>query len=186
MKKHDMPDLHLELMRDPARKFPSVADPDLVRSARIWHCKYESLAPLGALRNLEELVIATFPDESFEFLEKLSELRFLQILHMPKICDISPLRGLKRLTTLSLSTLPSWDVSRKTTTVQSLDPLASLLQLTHLELLGICQPDKSLVSLEKCKYLQTARVSQYPRDEITRFFNATTVTDELNPSPSFF
>lgn len=185
MKKHDMPNVHLELMRDPARKFPSVADPESVRSARIWHCKYESLAPLGALRNLEELVIAAFPDESFEFLEKLSELRFLQVLHMPKICDISPLSGLKRLTALSLSTLPSWDVLRKTTTVQSLDPLVSLPQLTYLELLGVCPPDKSLVSLEKCRYLQTARLSQYPRDEITRFFNATKITDKFNPSPSF-
>jgi hypothetical protein len=88
MGENDMPDVHLDLIRDPARKFPSVADPELVRSARVWHCKYKSLAPLSALCNLEELVIATFPDESFEFLGKLSELRFLQILHMPKICDI--------------------------------------------------------------------------------------------------
>lgn len=180
-----MPDVHLDLIRDPARKFPSVADPELVRSARIWHCKYKSLVPLGALHNLEELVIATFPDESFEFLGKLSELRFLQILHMPKICDISPLSRLQRLTTLSLSTLPSWDASRKTTTVHSLDPLAHLPQLTHLELLGVCPPDKSLLSLERCKHLQTTRVSQYPRDETTRFFSATEVANEFNPRPFY-
>lgn len=171
-----MPDVHLDLLRDPARKFPSVVDPESIRSARIWHCKYESLVPLGALRNLEELVIATFPDESFDFLGKLSELRFLQVLHMPKICDISPLSGLKQLTTLSLSTLPSWDTSRKTTTIQSLDPLASIPSLTHLELLGVCPPDKSLIALKKCKYLRTARVSQYPRAEMIRFFNATEST----------
>jgi hypothetical protein len=67
-----MPDVHLDLMRDTARRFLSVADPELIRSARIWHCKYKSLVPLGALHNLEELVIATFPDESLEFLGKLS------------------------------------------------------------------------------------------------------------------
>jgi hypothetical protein len=185
MWENDMPDVHLDLIRDPARKFPSVADPELVRSARVWHCKYKSLVPLGALCNLEELVIATFPDESFEFLGKLSELRFLQIVHMPKICDISPLSRLQRLTALSLSTLPNWDASRKTTTIQSLDPLSHLSQLTYLELLGVCPPDKSLVPLEKCKHLQTARVSQYPLDEMARFFSATEVINEFNPRPLF-
>jgi len=180
-----MQDLHLDLMRDPARAFPSITNPESIRSARIWHCKYQSLVALGELRNLEELVIATFPDESFDFLGQLTELRFLQVMHMPKVCDISPLSRLKRLTTLSLATLPSWDASRKTTTVQSLAPLTFLSQLTHLELLGVCPPDKSLVPLEKCKYLQTVRVSQYPRDEIGRFFKVTKVTDAFNPKPSF-
>lgn len=180
-----MSGVHLELMRDPARKFPPVADPESVRSAKIWHCNYESLLPLGALRNLEELVIATFPEDSFEFLGKFSALRFLHVLHMPKIFDISPLSELKQLKVLSLSTLPSWDASRRTTIIQSLDTLASIPHLTHLELLGICPPDKSLKPLEKCKYLQTARVSQYPRTEIRRFFAAAKITDKFNPSPSF-
>lgn len=180
-----MSDVHLELMRDPARTLPVVADPESVRSARIWHCKYKSLVALVALRNLEELEIATFPDESFEFLEKLDKLRFLRVMHMPKICDISPLSELKQLVSLSLSTLPSWDASRKTTTIESLEPLVTIPQLTHLELFGVCPRDKSLLPLEKCRNLQTARVSQYPRAEITRFFAATKVSNEFNPSPSF-
>jgi len=63
--------VHLELMRDPSRTFPTVAEPELVLSARVWHCKYKGLSPLAQLRNLEELVIAGFPDDSFEFFSKL-------------------------------------------------------------------------------------------------------------------
>ena len=180
-----MPCLHLELMRDPARKFPLVADPESVRSAKIWHCKYKSLEPLGELRNLEELVIATFPDESFEFLGKLEKLRFLSVVHMPKISDIAPLAKLSKLTSLSLSTLPSWDASKKTTIIQSLEPLTAIPELAHLELFGICPPDQSLVPLEKCKHLQTARISQYPKAETNRFFGETEVVSQFNPKPSF-
>lgn len=180
-----MPGVHLELIRDPARTFPVVNDPESVRSARIWHCKYKSLAPLVNLQNLEELVLATFPDESFELFEKLKKLRFLHVLHMPKIDDISSLSKLKQLVSLSLSTLPSWDASRRTTTIKLLEPLVAMPQLTHLELLGVYPLDKSLVPLENCKHLQTARLSQYPSTEISRFFTATKVIDRFNPNPSF-
>ena len=121
-----MSGVHLELMRDPSRTFPQAADPDSVHSAKVWFCKYRSLGSLAELCNLEELVIAGFPDESFEFLARLEKLRFLSVLHMPKIFDIAPLARLTELTSLSLSTLPSWDASRKTTTVQSLEPLAAI------------------------------------------------------------
>lgn len=176
---------HLNLIREPGRIFPPVANPDAVRSATVWHCKYKSLEPLGDLRNLEELVIATFPDESFELLGGLEKLRYLRILHMPKISDIGPLARLTQLTSLSLSTLPSWDSSRKITAIQSLEPLTVIPELAHLELLGICPPDKSLGPLERCKYLQTAQVSQYPLAEIARFFNETKVINQFNPKPSF-
>ncbi|MCS0628353.1 hypothetical protein NX786_03285 [Telluria mixta] len=172
---------HLELMRDPARTFPSVADPDAVRQATIWHCRYASLAPLAGLRHLERLVIATFPDASLEFLGRLEQLRHLRIMHMPKVSDIEPLAGLTQLTSLSLSTLPSWDASGKTTTVRSLEPLAALPALAHLELLGICPPDKSLVPLEQCPHLRTARFSHYPAAEVERFFRQTAVADQFNP-----
>jgi hypothetical protein len=131
-------EVHLKVMRDPARMFPSPANPDAVRSATVWHCKYKSLEPLIELRNLEELVIASFPDESFEFLGRLEKPRFLWIMHMPKISDVGPLARLTQLTSLSLSTLPSWDASRKTTTIQSLQPLTAIPELAHLGLLGIC------------------------------------------------
>ena len=178
-------DRHLELVRDPARTFPPVAHPDVVRSARIWHCKYRSLEPLAELRNLEELVIATFPDASLECLGKLEKLRFLYILHLPRIDDIGPLAKLTQLTSLSLSTLPSWDASRKTTTIRSLEPLTAIPGLAHLELIGVRPSDKSLGPLGKCTQLRTARFSQYPRSEIDRFFNETGISNEFNPKPVF-
>jgi hypothetical protein len=174
---------HLELMRDPGRAFPPVADPEAVRRATVWHCRYTSLAPLAELRHLEQLVIATFPDTSFEFLAGLEKLRLLRIVHMPKVDDIGPLARLTQLTSLSLSTLPSWDASGKTTTIRSLEPLAALPALAHLELFGICPPDKSLAPLEKCKHLRTARFSQYPLAEMARFFKKTIVENQFNPEP---
>lgn len=180
-----MPDVHLELIRDGSRAFPEVEDPEAIRSARIWFCKYKSLEQLVNLRNLEELVIAGFPDDSFEYIGTLEKLNLLNILHMPKVSDIGPLADLKRLATLSLSTLPSWDSSRKTSTILSLEPLASIPKLAHLELFGLCPPDKSLLPLENCKCLQTARVSQYPRVEVARFYAKTGLANHFNPEPSF-
>jgi len=174
---------HLELIRDPARAFPAVADPHAVRRATIWHCRYTSLAPLAEFRHLEQLVIATFPDASLEFLGQLDKLRFLRIMHMPKVNDIGPLAGLTQLTSLSLSTLPSWDASGKTTTIRSLEPLAAMPALAHLELFGICPPDKSLAPLEKCRHLRTARFSHYPSAETDRFFKMTMVANQFNPEP---
>ncbi|MES2016655.1 MAG: hypothetical protein V4484_09175 [Pseudomonadota bacterium] len=177
--------MHLELMRDPSRTFPTVAEPESVISAKVWHCKYKSLLPLAQMRNLEELVIASFPDASFEFLGTLAKLRVLHVMHMPKICDIGALAKLSQLTSISLATLPSWDASSKTTTIQSLEPLAEIPELAYLELLGICPPDKSLAPLGRCKHLQTARISHYPMVEIDRFFSETKVINKFNPEPSF-
>lgn len=177
--------MHLELMRDPSRTFPTVTEPESILSARVWHCKYKSLFPLTQLRNLEELVIAGFPDDSFEFFSKLEKLRVLHVLHMPKICDIGPLAKLARLKSVSLATLPSWDASKKTIIIQSLEPLAEIPELAYLELLGICPPDKSLAPLERCNNLQTARISHYPMAEIDRFFSEVKVINQFNPEPSF-
>ena len=172
-------------MRDPSRTFPTVADPESILSAKVWHCKYTSLLPLAQLRNLEGLVIASFPDASFEFLGTLEKLRVLHVMHMPKICDVGALAKLTRLKSLSLATLPSWDASRKTTTILSLEPLAAIPELAYLELFGICPPDNSLAPLERCKRLQTARISHYPTAEIDRFFIEAKVVNKFNPEPSF-
>ena len=141
---------------------------------------------MAELRNLEGLVIAGFPDESFEFLARLEKLRHLSVLYMPKIFDIAPLAKLTQLTSLSLSTLPSWDASRKTTTIQSLEQLAAIPKLAPLELFGICPSNKLLIPLEKCRRLKSARISQYPRAEMSLFYAATNVANQINSSPSFF
>ena len=54
--------MHLELMPERSRDFPDVLAPDAVTTARVWHCKYRSLAPVSRLTRLEGLVIATYPE----------------------------------------------------------------------------------------------------------------------------
>lgn len=39
--------MHLELMRNPADDFPEVLAPEGTTTARVWHCRYRSLAPLS-------------------------------------------------------------------------------------------------------------------------------------------
>src|ERR1700761_5723554 len=105
---------------------PSFTDPGGIRSLRVWFCKYETLASLSGLRQLQTLVIAGFPDTSLEILSAFSELRCLQIVHLPRISDLSPLSDCQQLESLSLETLPSWDSSGKVTKVNSLAPIAGL------------------------------------------------------------
>ena len=81
-----------------------------------------ALAPLKQFRFLQAADIATYPDETLEQISDLDELRYLRILHMPKVADLSPLENLRRLVTVSLSTLPSWDASSKRTVVKSIAP----------------------------------------------------------------
>ncbi|HNC31975.1 MAG TPA: hypothetical protein PLH49_13365 [Chitinophagaceae bacterium] len=175
----------LDFMRDKNKRMPAVANPEAVLSMRIWHCKYANLDELSRFCNLEELVIATFPDKTFDVLSGLKNLRYLSILHMPKISDLSPISKLHNLESLSLSTSASWDASRKITKVTSIEPIADLPLLKHLELFGVCPADKSLKPLEKIKTLESARFSQYPEEEMNRFYKATGMTDKFNPESSF-
>jgi hypothetical protein len=177
--------MHLDLMRDTATVFPSVDRPCEIRTLRVWHCKYKSLQALAGLENLEEVVIATFPDKSLDMLALLNKLRYLSILHMPKVSELEVLAGLESVESLSLSTSPSWDAARKCTIVSSLEPVARMKSLKHLELFGVCPPDKSLAVLENCSTLQSARFSQYSKNEIERFYQATGVVNQFNPKPSF-
>ena len=51
--------MHLDFMRDSSKVMPIIDSPSKVRSIRIWHCKYTSLASLADCINLEVLVVAT-------------------------------------------------------------------------------------------------------------------------------
>lgn len=175
---------HLEFIRDAAKEMPLSSVPFDIRTAKIWHCKYRTLKPLAGLVNLEELVIAGFPDDSLDFLGELAELRYLSITHLPRVGSLAPLAVLTKLHSLSLATLPSWDSSKRTV-VDSLEPLTRLPALRHLELFGICASDRSLAALEQCTHLQSVRVGGYTRTETARFYAATSFTDEYMPQPGF-
>ncbi len=175
----------MDLMREPATVFPKLERQDEIRALRIWHCKYKSLKAVAELQNLEELVIASYPDKSLEIFQPLRKLRFLSILHMPKVSELAVLSRFVSMESLSLATSPAWDAAGKCTIVESIEPVAKMRTLKHLELFGVCAADKSLSVLEQCKSLQTARFSQYPKIEVERFYRATNVVNQLNPEPSF-
>lgn len=177
--------MHLDLLRDTSTSFPQIESPMSVRTLRVWHCKYKSLSQLVKFSNLEELAIAGLPDSSLDMFEALSKLRYLSIVHMPKITDLGPLANLTVLESLSLATSPAWDAAKKCTIVRSLEPLGQLPSLKHVELFGVHSEDKSLAALEKCALLKTGRFSQYPQEEIERFYAATEVVNQFNPLPSF-
>jgi hypothetical protein len=177
--------MHLDLMRDRASAFPQLENKAEIRTLRIWHCKYKSLQAVAEFQNLEELVIASFPDKSLEIIAPLRKLRYLRILHMPKVSELEVLSRLPNIESLSLSTSPAWDSAGKCTIVDSLGPIAGLVALKHLELFGVCPVNKSLAVLEQCKNLQSARFSQYPQEELERFYRATGTANLFNPEPSF-
>jgi hypothetical protein len=157
--------MHIEFTRDKARVFPTVTAPLEVSSARVWHCKYDTLAPLSQFKNVQSLVIATYPDQTLELLNGLTQLEALQILHMPGVTSLEPLSQLRRLRRLSLGTLPSWDAAGKLTLVDSLAPLATLPVLEELELYGVVPRSRLADDLYRCPSLTRVRLSKYPQSE---------------------
>ena len=155
-------------MRDRSRSFPVLAEPEAYTTARIWHCKYQTLGPVASLIRLRSLKVATFPDPSFEMLVGLRDLEELEVWHLPKVNDLGPLAELGSLTRLVLATLPSWDASGKLTEVHSLAPLRALTNLTVLWLFGVRPSSGSVDDLIAIPSLQEARISKYPRAEIER------------------
>ena len=164
--------MFLDLVRDRSRTFPDLSDPEAVTSARVWHCRYDTLAPLGRLANCRSLKIATYPDSSFDILTALEKLEVLEVLHLPNVRDMSALAALKALRVLELATLPSWDSSGKVTEVQSLKPLVDLQHLVEVRLFGVRPPSRSVDDLIAIRSLRSARISKYPKKEIERLDRA--------------
>jgi hypothetical protein len=151
--------MKLELIRQKANSFPDIEHPLSYTDVRIWHCNYASLSRLSDFRNVQCLEIATLPDSSLDFVGKLSALKSLQIVHLPKIHDIAPLSKLRALETLELATLPSWDASSKRQHISSLKPLQHLAKLQSLALYGIVVDDGLLQPLYSCQSFKELRCS---------------------------
>lgn len=175
----------LDFMKDTEKAFPKAENPSEVTGLRIWNCKYKSFKDIAEFENLEELVIASFPDESFEMLKPLRKLRYLSVLHMPNVSSLETLSTLKNVESLSLSTSPSWDSSGKSTIVESLDAIQGMNALKHLELFGVRPANKSLESLYNVKGLRSARFSQYPKKAVDEFYSITGAVNQFNPKSSF-
>lgn len=177
--------MDLDLMRREEKTFPPIQHPLAIDRARIWACKYATLEQVATLQNLEVLAILVYPDKTFVPISKLRSLRYLSVIHFPNVTDLSPLAVLENLETLSLSSLPSWDASGKVLKVDSLEPIARLSRLRHLELFGVRPSDKDLSVLLNLPELQSARFSKYPRVETERFYRCSGVSDDSAPREVF-
>ena len=75
-----------------------------------------------------------------------------------------PAANLPALRAISMSTIPSWDASRRCLTVESLEPLCRLERLESLSLMGVSPLDARLdwlQQLKTLKYLHISHVFQF-------------------------
>lgn len=172
--------MHIDLLRQTDTQLLFDGNPLEVESMRIWHCKDKHLSKLSAFKNLRLLEFGSFPDQSLEVIGSLPLLRYLKVVHLPKVSSLAPIAQLKDLRNLILATLPSRDSDRKRTIVESLSSLAGLKAL-RLELFGICPPDYSLRALYGCTWLLTARFSQFHITTVEEFYESTGAVNDFNP-----
>ncbi len=177
--------MHIEFMRDKAKIMPHIETPLDVTSMHIWHCNYESFEQINECENLEVLVVGSLPESSLEFLSKCKKLKYLSILHLPKVEDLAPLESLSNLETVSLSTLPSWDSSGKVSVISSIAPLAKIPMLKHVELMGVRPENKSPFELAPCKTLKSVRLSKYSKKLTKEFYEKTGISNDWAPKPEF-
>lgn len=171
--------MHLELIRDKSRAFPSVEEGDKLTSITIWHCAYNDLSPVGGLLNLTRIKVAGYPNDNLNCISQLPNLEYLSLLHLPNITDLSPIGACKKLRVLRLHTLPSWDSSGKRTFVDSLAPIAGLPQLQDLELFGVCPITKDPSELAKSRSLERVRLSKYLKKKVDAYYSETGVGSDF-------
>ncbi|GLH81499.1 hypothetical protein SSBR45G_64080 [Bradyrhizobium sp. SSBR45G] len=176
--------MFVAFIRDNSSAFPGVDNPESVSALKIWSCSFGSFSFLSSFRNLRELAILAYPDAGFDHLAQCTQLVSLSICHFPNAHDLAPLGRLPNLAALSLATLPSWDSSGKVQTVESLEPLAGIASLQHLELFGVRPRDRSLEPLKSCKNLKSLRCSKYPKRDVARFYAETGCSDAFCPPPT--
>jgi hypothetical protein len=142
-------DAHLEELS----RFPRLS------VVRLVEPRITSLAPLKHLPNLQALSMDDPP--VLNGLEGLRNLRCLTMRHFRRINSLSSVAALPELRALSLSTIPSWDASRRCLQVESLEPLREAVALESLALMGVWPQDgrlDALHSLAKLKFLHISAV----------------------------
>jgi hypothetical protein len=127
--------------------------------------------------------VGTYPDATLDPIGDLLELRYLRILHLPKVRSLAPLARLRELRDLVLESLPSWDSSARVTVVESLEPIANLPALRHLALFGVRPSNQSLKPLQASRSLRSVRVKGYSQTEVDRFYADTHWSDAHVPEP---
>jgi hypothetical protein len=128
--------------------------------------RFTNLAPLRELPRLEALELDDPP--SLVGLDQLDGLRCLALRHFRRIKSLDPLVKLTGLRAISMSTIPSWDASRRCLEIESLQPLGTLKELESLALLGVKPLDgrlDPLYSLSALKYLHISHEFQFQLED---------------------
>jgi hypothetical protein len=128
--------------------------------------KVTSLAPLATLSRLGSLELDDPP--TLSGLECLPSVRCLVLRHFRRIKSLAPLSALSNLRAISMSTIPSWDASRRCLEVDSLDPLGKLSNLESLCLIGVKPVDRRLDAIQgltKLKYLHISHEFQFQLED---------------------
>ena len=128
--------------------------------------QFSSLAPLGALLQLTALELDDPP--SLTGLESLGGLECLVLRHFRRVKNLSAVASLSALRAISMSTIPSWDASRRCLEVESLEPLSRLERLESLSLMGVSPLDRRLDWLQQLttlKYLHISHVFQFQLED---------------------
>jgi len=125
-----------------------------------------SLAPLSKLSGLESLELDDPP--TIAGIEGLISLKCLVLRHFRRITNLAPLSSLSNLRAVSMSTIPSWDASRRCLEIDSLEPLRKLVNLESLRLMGIKPLDRRLDPLHdltNLKYLHISHEFQFQLED---------------------
>ena len=138
----------------------SIASRPDIMTARSLDLATVREADLSFLHTNQSLRVLYLTDvHALRGVELLSQVRELVLVHIPKVRSLEPLLALRDLQILTISTLPSWDASRKCLEVDSFEPLRSLNALVSLSLCGIRPNHGRLQPLQQLTGLRALNVS---------------------------